>query len=190
MNRILVFVFFILFFKVFLVAQEKKCTINTFPVYTVANIELSFVIDSFIVECMNDFRFQNHEDSLLFMMDFRLYNDQRQTIVLNLVKYRMNSDTIYVYENPYLKQAFVERNGFLIYTRINANYYAFNYLNLENFIIKTNIVNVCIFEPPPNYYDIGIYGEMKYSDKLISWIIDFVDGEIFEIVKINFADNE
>lgn len=190
MNRILFFIFFILFFKAILVAQEKKCNICTLSLYTISNNELSLVVDSFIIECMNDPRYHKYEDSLLFLMDLRLYNNQRQTIVLSLIKYKINSDTIYIYENPYLKQSFVERNGFLIYTKINANYFAFSYLNLEEFIKKTGLITVCLLESPPDLYDIGIYGEIKYSDNLISWMIDFIDGKIHEIVKFDYADNE
>lgn len=184
-----IFVLLFLTFNNSLFSQENNCKTDSLPLYEITNKKVSQLLNSFIKECKHDHRYKLHKDSLIIIITFRLSKNQRFDVSFDLIiNKNYNKDTLYIYENPYISQGFVKKDNLLIYVYFKDYFNTWTPSMLNDLLIKKGEIEVCLKEPPPDYFDLSISGEIEYRYHLLGWIYYFSEGKIIDKAEIIFEN--
>jgi len=176
--------FLFLFFCIVCVELfSQKCDYITDSlfVYTVVDREITAIIDSFIIETQS-IKYL----SMDYFLYFQLRGDNALTIILDCRKKKEVSDSVFLFKNPHYNQAFILHQDILFKANFTSDDIT-KYCNLSDFLKKYEKKQFVYFiNAPSDFYDISLKGEIDYEDELMSYLVDFHNGKLFEKVIFYF----
>ncbi len=135
-------------------AQDDVLERDSLPVFIIQDREFASLVDDFIVNAQN---FINNFP-VTFHIDINLGNDV-MSVGLNLKEHIRNSDSLILYKNTHIHQAFIWHQTILFFTNITSFAYAYNYDMLTGLIKRSPRKQEVYFkDTPPDFYEISEWG--------------------------------
>lgn len=151
---------------------------DSLDVFIVKDKNVATKIDNFLLLCEKDYK--EHYPSVIFGIDINLYDDGGMILCIDLMKKRGSSDSIILYRNTYLQQAFILHRDVLFQFTFASIPYAnpLNYCRLVDMLEKRH-TRQCVYieEAPDGFYDTNRKGDLYIEDNIMSWGWDYIDGE-------------
>lgn len=188
MRRPLFIILSLHIFCISLFSREKCLEVNSLPVFTVIDKEVSAILDSFIIETQ---KCRDHYPSVSFIMYIDLYDndDIPFGLGLELRKQEQSSDSIILYKHPNCRQVLVSHNDHLFQTIICKRPDFDNKIQPPNAILKKTETKQRVYykEPSLDYFrENPVKGEIDYESQLLGWLYDYCHGQWIEAIKISF----
>ncbi len=176
----LFFIIFSCMFSPVLYSQHNDvdvCVKDSLNIFIVVDESLSNLIDSFITDVKIDV---NSYSCVTYGIDINLFDDESMTLCLDLVEQKACSDSLFLYKNVRLQQAFIFHKGILFQFTFDSSPYPnpFNYCRLAEFLEKWN-TRQCVYfkEPPPDFYDTNKKGEYYIENVIKTMPWDYIRGK-------------
>jgi hypothetical protein len=190
-KNICLLVFGAILFSTKLLSQESTFQKDTLPIFVVKDKNIAVYIDSFLFDTYH--RYDNFSDGL-FVMYIGLFDKKeneldKMKITLFLRKQDKDSDPIILYKNPNYQQAFVLHRSVLFQANFKSYFDPANFQKLPEILKELPIKQRVYFkEPPPEFYDVRLHGEIPYEDEIMSWGAYFYNGAMVDNVIFYYND--
>jgi hypothetical protein len=160
---------------------------DSLPVFIVVDEDIISFLDSFIADAQHSSSYP----FVVFIMYIDLYDNGNLSLILDLRKQEMHTDSIILYKPSCFYQAFVLHQNILFQVNFMSYFDVTNYYKLAKMLEKQPIKQCVYFKKPPsNFYDTNRKGEIDYEDMLMTWGYDYFNGEWQDVIKINYIEDD